>query len=73
MTKMRTAWARAATNCRKSLSETYKAEHAVDVESEAIVATTMTFVDKSDVRSVPVALSSATANLVLAGSEAALD
>ncbi|HEX3718028.1 MAG TPA: transposase, partial [Verrucomicrobiae bacterium] len=47
----------------------YKAEHAVDLESEAIVAATVTFADKSDPRSGPVTLSLAEANLVLAGSE----
>jgi transposase len=48
----------------------YKAEHAVDLESEAIVAATVTFADKSDPRSGPVTLSLAEANLVLAGSAA---
>jgi transposase len=47
----------------------YKAEHAVDVVSEAIVATTVTFADKSDPQSAPVTLSLAEANLGLAGSE----
>jgi len=47
----------------------YKAEHAVDVVSEAIVATTVTFADKSDAQSAPVTLSLAAANLGLAGSE----
>jgi len=47
----------------------YKAEHAVDVASEAIVATTVTFADKSDPQSAPVTLSLAEANLMLAGSE----
>lgn len=47
----------------------YKAEHAVDVVSEAIVATTVTFADRSDPQSGPVTLSLAAANLVLAGSE----
>jgi len=46
----------------------YKAEHAVELESEAIVATTVTFADKSDPQSGPVTLSLAEANLVLAGS-----
>jgi len=45
----------------------YKAEHAVDVVSEAIVATTVTFADKSDPQSAPATLSLAEANLVLAG------
>jgi hypothetical protein len=35
----------------------YKAEHAVDLVSEAIVATTVTFADKSDPQSAPVTLS----------------
>ena len=42
----------------------YKAEHAVDLASEAIVATTVTFADKSDPQSGPVTLSLAEANLV---------
>lgn len=46
----------------------YKAEHAVALESEAIVATTVTFADKSDPQSAPDTLSLAEANLVLAGS-----
>lgn len=48
----------------------YKAEHAVDVVSEAIVATTVTFADKSDSESGPNTLALAGANLVLAGSAA---
>jgi len=51
----------------------YKAEHAVDLKSEAIVATTVTFADKSDPQSAPVTLDLAEANLVLAGSEVALE
>ena len=51
----------------------YKAEHAVDVQTEAIVATTVTFADKSDPRSAPDTLSLAEANLVLAGSEAKVE
>jgi hypothetical protein len=47
----------------------YQAEHAVDLVSEAIVATTVTFADKSDPQSAPVTLSLAEANLALAGSE----
>jgi transposase len=47
----------------------YKAEHAVEVVSEAIVATTVTFADKSDAQSAPVTLSLAGANLALAGSK----
>ena len=46
----------------------YKAEHAVDLGSEAIVATTVTFADKSDPQSAPATLSLAGANLGLAGS-----
>jgi transposase len=51
----------------------YKAEHAVDVQSEAIVATTVTFADKSDPQSAPVTLDLAAANLVLAGSQTAVE
>jgi transposase len=51
----------------------YKAEHAVDVVSEAIVATTVTFADKSDAQSGPVTLSLAEANLVLAGSQTEIE
>ena len=47
----------------------YKAEHAVDLDSEAIVATTVTFADKADADSAPATLALAEANLVLAGSE----
>src|SRR5271169_3118457 len=50
----------------------YKAEHAVDLVSEAIVATTVTFADKSDPQSAPATLSLAAANLVLADSETEL-
>jgi len=50
----------------------YKAEHAVDVVSEAIVATTVTFADKSDPQSAPATLSLAQANVGLAGSATAL-
>ena len=46
----------------------YKAEHAVDLVSEAIVAVTVTFADRSDPQSGAVTLSLAEANLVLAGS-----
>src|SRR4051812_35880313 len=48
----------------------YKAEHAVDVVSEAIVATTVTFADRSDAQSAPNTLALAEANLVLADSAA---
>jgi len=51
----------------------YKAEHAVDLVSEAIVATTVTFADKSDPQSAPVTLSLAEANLALAGSETQIE
>lgn len=51
----------------------YKAEHAVDVVSEAIVATTVTFADKSDPQSAPATLSLAEANLVLAGSQTEIE
>jgi len=51
----------------------YKAEHAVDVVSEAIVATTVTFADKSDPCSAPDTLALAEANLVLAGSAAVME
>jgi transposase len=47
----------------------YKAEHAVDLESEAIVATTIQAADRGDAQSGPITLSLAEANLVLAGSE----
>jgi transposase len=47
----------------------YKAEHAVDLESEAIVGATVTFADKSDPRSAPATLQLAEANLALAGSQ----
>jgi transposase len=45
----------------------YQAEPAVDWESEAIVATTVTFADRSDPQSAPVTLSLAEANLGWAG------
>jgi transposase len=51
----------------------YKAEHAVNLESEAIVATTVTFADRSDPQSGPVTLSLAEANLVLAGSASEIE
>jgi transposase len=51
----------------------YKAEPAVDLVSEAIVATTVTFADRSDPQSGPVTLSLAEANLVLAGSAAEIE
>jgi transposase len=51
----------------------YKAEHAVDLHSEAIVATTVTFADKSDPQSAPATLRLAEANLGRAGSAAELE
>jgi transposase len=51
----------------------YKAEHAVDLVSEAIVAASVTFADTSDPHSAPVTLSLAEANLVLAGSQIAIE
>lgn len=51
----------------------YKAEHAVDAVTEAIVATTVTFADKSDPRSAADTLALAGANLVLAGSTTAIE
>jgi transposase len=51
----------------------YKAEHAVDLASEAIVATTVTFADKSDPQSGPVTLSLAGANLTLAGGDTEIE
>jgi transposase len=46
----------------------YKAEHAVDLESEAILATSVTYGDKADPATAPATLSLAEANLVRAGS-----
>ena len=51
----------------------YKAEHAVNLVSEAIVATTVTFADQSDPETAPVTLSLAEANLALAGSETEIE
>jgi hypothetical protein len=51
----------------------YKAEHAVDLVTEAIVATTVTFADKSDPCSGANTLALAEANLVLAGSTAVME
>ena len=47
----------------------YKAEHAVDLVSEAIIAAVVTYADKSDAETAPVTLSLAEAKVVLAGSE----
>jgi transposase len=47
----------------------YKAEHAVALESEAIVAARITFADQSDPQSAPDTLNLAEANLVLADSQ----
>jgi transposase len=46
----------------------YKAEHAVDLESEAIVAATVMHADRGDAETAPITLSLAQANVVLAGS-----
>jgi len=51
----------------------YKAEHAVGLQSEAIVAAAVTFADKSDPQSAPVTLDLAEANLVLAGSRTVIE
>ena len=51
----------------------YKTEHAVDLVSEAIVAATVTFADKSDSETAPVTLSLAQANQVLAGSATVIE
>src|ERR1041385_2020254 len=48
----------------------YKAEHAVDLESQAIVAPLVTHADRSDPDSAPLTLTLAAAHLVLAGSAA---
>jgi transposase len=48
----------------------YKAEHAVDLETEAIVAPLITHADRSDPESAPLTLGLAEAHLVLAGSAA---
>jgi transposase len=48
----------------------YKAEHAVDLESQAIVGNLVTFADRSDAQSAPLTLAVAQASLVLAGSKA---
>lgn len=45
----------------------YKAEHAVDLESEAIVAATVQAADRGDAQSAPITLRLAEANVVLAG------
>jgi transposase len=47
----------------------YKAEHAVDLVSEAIVATVVTHADKSDAETAPLTLLVADANVMLAGSK----
>lgn len=48
----------------------YKAEHTVDLESQAIVAPLITHADRSDAQSAPLSLTVAEANLVLAGHSA---
>lgn len=50
----------------------YKAEHAVDVVSEAIVGATVTFADQTDSHSAPNTLKQAQANLKTAGSAAVI-
>jgi transposase len=45
----------------------YKAEHTVDLESQAIVAPLITHADRADAQSAPLSLTVAEANLVLAG------
>jgi transposase len=45
----------------------YKAEHAVDLETEAIVAATVMHADRGDAETGPITLSLAQANVVLAG------
>ena len=47
----------------------YKAEHAVDLKSEVIVASLVTYADRSDAQSAPLTLTVAQSNLVLAGSQ----
>jgi transposase len=47
----------------------YKAEHAVDLESEAIVAATVTHADVGDAQSIGPSVAAAQANLTAAGSE----
>jgi hypothetical protein len=51
----------------------YKAEHAVDLESEIIVAVTLHRADQSDAKTLPDTLVRAQANLELAGSEATVE
>ena len=51
----------------------YKAEHAVDLVSEAIVAATVTYADQSDPHSAPVTLAVAEVNLALAGGQSAIE
>lgn len=51
----------------------YKAEHAVDLETEAIVAATVTSADRGDSHSGPETLIMAQANLVASGTEVAVE
>ncbi len=51
----------------------YKAEHAVDLESEAIVGAVVTFADRSDPETAPLSVTVAKANLVLVGSAVAVE
>ena len=48
----------------------YKAEHAVDLDSAAIVAPLVTYADRADAASAPLTLTLAQANLVLASPQA---
>ena len=48
----------------------YKAEHAVDLDSEAIVAPLVTYADRADADSAPLTLTLAQAHLVLASPQA---
>lgn len=50
----------------------YKAEHAVDLESEAIVAATVLHADRGDAQTAPITLSLAEAQVALAGSPVAV-
>lgn len=51
----------------------YKAEHAVDLQTEAIVAATVTTADRGDSRTGPETLIQAQANLIRSGSPAAVE
>lgn len=51
----------------------YKAEHAVDLESDLVVAATVHPADRADSESLPESLVAAQANLIRAGREAAIE